>query len=472
MSKWRKALGLGDKKVEQSLTQLSSIDQADLNLLVEPSAEQPMVGHAQQHSALTRLAKETNTDLVEVGATVDRNTADIDDISEFLGAVYFEVSLGKERWTFDTQAVPAEGNFTAFSYLFDEYNTEFWINKIPAGFEKTGFESARPGDKMQIEGQADKTDFGDYVITSILLDNDNVWQVQGDFVEGNGRMTPGRNYEIEIIHVSQQFEKKRKDGSPQIASTDYVDAGDELKLDKTGGSIIGQLSVSDDIFLNGGDGKQTINAKEGYAGKLKYDGTEKLSWGGNEVVVKNSDLSMDYNRIKKVALPVDDTDAASKKYVDSILADNGVGGENHSEEISALTKRVDNNSDNILELRKNDEYFAEGSRDNTTTYKKNYFNPQQKWATTSNSESESYLTFGGNENYWEHEWKTDTPATMIFNFKGNRVLEINSNGVLINGSPAISANTIFESIKDSSNFDEFKEALLTRISTEGIDKDE
>ena len=100
MSKWRKALGLGDKKVEQSLTQLSSIDQADLNLLVEPSAEQPMVGHAQQHSALTRLAKETNTDLVEVGATVDRNTADIDDISEFLGAVYFEVSLGKERWTF------------------------------------------------------------------------------------------------------------------------------------------------------------------------------------------------------------------------------------------------------------------------------------------------------------------------------------------------------------------------------------
>jgi hypothetical protein len=472
VSKWRKALGLGDKKVEQSLTQLSSIDQADLNLLVEPSAEQPMVGHAQQHSALTRLAKETSTDLVEVGATVDRNTADIDDISEFLGAVYFEVSLGKERWTFDTQAVPAEGNFTAFSYLFDEYNTEFWINKIPAGFEKTGFESARPGDKMQIEGQGDKTDFGDYVITSILLDNDNVWQVQGDFVEGNGRLTAGRNYEIEIIHVSQQFEKKRKDGSPQIASTDYVDAGDELKLDISGGDITGKLSVFDEIFLNGGNGKQNINAKEGYAGKLKYDGTEKLSWGGNEVVVKNSDLSMDYNRIKKVALPVEDTDAASKKYVDSTLADNGVGGENHSEEISALTKRVDNNSDNIFELRKNDEYFAEGSRDKTTTYKKNTLNPQQKWATTSNSESVSYLTFGGNENLWEHEWKTDTPAKMIFNFNGNRVLEINSTGVLINGSPSIQANTIFESIKDSSNFDEFKEALLTRISTEGIDKDE
>ena len=470
MGKWRRAFGLGDKKVEQPLAH-PSMDQADLSLLVEPSAEQPMVGHAQQHSALTRLANETNADLIEVGETVDRNTAAIEDISDYLGAVYFEVSLGNERWVFDTAAVPQEGNFTAFSYNFDIYNTEFWINEIPAGFEATGFESARPGDKMKIHSFNDpSTSFGDYVITSIRLDNNGVWIVNADFVDGVGRLTAGQNYEIEIIHISQQFENNREDGSPQIATTDYVDAGLELKLDNTGGDITGKLSVSDEIFLNGGDGKQTINAKEGYAGKLKYAGIEKITWGGNEVVVKNSDLSMDYNRIKKVALPVDDTDAASKKYVDSILADNGVGGENHSEEISALTKRVNDNSDSILELRKNDEYFAEGSRDNTTTYKKNPLNPQQKWATTSNSES--YLTFGGNENYWEHEWKTDTPATMIFNFKGNRVLEINSNGVLINGSPAIAANTISESIKDSSNFDEFKEALLARISMEGIDKDE
>ena len=136
MGKWRKAFGLEDKKVEQSLAH-PSMDQADLSLLVEPSAEQPMVGHAQQHSALTRLANETNADLIEVGETVDRNTAAIEDISDYLGAVYFEVSLGNERWVFDTAAVPQEGNFTAFSYNFDSYNTEFWINEIPAGFEAT-----------------------------------------------------------------------------------------------------------------------------------------------------------------------------------------------------------------------------------------------------------------------------------------------------------------------------------------------
>ena len=226
MSKWKKALGLGDKKVEQSLAE-PSMDNADLSLLVEPSAEQPMVGHAQQHSALTRLANETNTELVQVGATVDRNTADIDDISEFLGAVYFEVSLGKERWTFDTPVVPQEGNFTAFSYEFSQENNHFWINEIPSGNEVTGFDSARPGDKMHISSQTNpKTDFGNYIVTSISLDNNKVWDIQGDWVIGNGRLNAGQNYEIEIIHVSQQFEKKRK-GETQIASTDYVDAGDE-----------------------------------------------------------------------------------------------------------------------------------------------------------------------------------------------------------------------------------------------------
>ena len=339
MGKWRRAFGLGDKKVEQPLAH-PSMDQADLSLLVEPSAEQPMVGHAQQHSALTRLANETNADLIGVGETVDRNTAAIEDISDYLGGVYFEVSLGNERWTFDTQAIPAEGNFTAFSYLFDEYNTEFWINKIPAGYEETGFETARPGDKMLVKGQADKTEFGNYIITSILLDNNNVWQVKGDFVSGWGRMTPGRNYEIEIIHISQQFENNREDGSPQIATTDYVDAGLELKLDNTGGDMTGKLSVSDEIVLNGGNGKQNIDAKEGYAGKLKYAGIEKITWGGNEVVVKNSDLSIDYNRIKKVALPVDDTDAASKKYVDSILSESIKDSSNFDEFKEALLARI------------------------------------------------------------------------------------------------------------------------------------
>ena len=298
MSKWKKALGLGDKKVEQSLAE-PSMDNADLSLLVEPSAEQPMVGHAQQHSALTRLANETNTELVEVGATVDRNTADIDDISEFLGAVYFEVSLGKERWTFDTPEVPQEGNFTAFSYEFSQENNHFWINEIPSGNEVTGFDSARPGDKMHISSQTNpKTDFGNYIVTSISLDNNKVWDVEGDWVIGNGRLNAGQNYEIEIIHVSQQFEKKRK-GETQIASTDYVDAGDE----------------------------------------------------------------------------------AVREYAELLLASNGVGGENHSGEISDLTKRVDNNSDNILELRNNDEYlnnkidnyylpkfYPSGKRNYTTTH--------------------------------------------------------------------------------------------------------
>ena len=148
-------------------------------------------------------------DIAEIGAEADRNAADIDDIADYLGGIYFEVSLGKERWVFDTQAVPQEGNFTAFSYDFDLYNTEFWINAIPAGFEPTGFDRARAGDKMKIQlFNNPSSSFGDYVITSIRLDNDGVWIINGDFVDGVGRLTAGQSYEIEIIHASKQFENK------------------------------------------------------------------------------------------------------------------------------------------------------------------------------------------------------------------------------------------------------------------------
>ena len=146
-------------------------------------------------------------DITEVGAKTDLNTAAIEDISDYLGGVYFEISLGKERWTFDTAAVPAEGNFTAFSYNFDIYNTEFWINEVPSGFAETGFDAARPGDKMTIHSFSNPTtSFGDYVITSIRLDNNGVWIVNADFVDGVGRLTAGQSYEIEIIHGTKKFE--------------------------------------------------------------------------------------------------------------------------------------------------------------------------------------------------------------------------------------------------------------------------
>ena len=362
MGKLKRAFGLEEKEEVVVLAD----EKEDIEVLIEPVGTEKMTGHAEQHSALTRIERDnvvkfaaTGEDITELENEVNRNTGDIDDISEYLGGIYFEVSLGKDKYVFDTQQTPNNGNFTAFSYGFEKDNDKFWINAfLGDGTASVVLEKARPGDKLNIVyPSSPASNFGQYFIISKRLDGD-AWIIDADFIQGSGRLQAGFSYDIEVIHITKQFN------------------------------------------------------------------------------------------------------------------DDGVGGENHSGEISDLTERVNDNSDSILELRKNDEYFAEGSRDNTTTYKKNSFNPQQKWATTSNSESESYLTFGGNENYWEHEWKTDTPAKMIFNFKGNRVLEINSNGVLINGSPAIAANTIFESIKDSSNFDEFKEALLTRISTEGIDKDE
>ena len=236
MGRWRRAFGLEEKEEVVVLAD----EKEDIEVLIEPDGDQKMTGHAEQHSALTRIQKdnvvkfaETEKDITELGKEVDRNTGDIDDIADYLGGIYFEVSLGKERWVFDTQAVPREGNFTAFSYNFDIYNTEFWINEIAAGTAETGFDKARPGDKMNIHSFSNPTtSYGDYVITSIVLDKNAVWIVTGDFVEGVGRLTAGQSYEIEIIHVTKQFNDDGV-GGPIEHEYPYVKSNADTKIKPT-----------------------------------------------------------------------------------------------------------------------------------------------------------------------------------------------------------------------------------------------
>ena len=236
MGRWRRAFGLEEKEEVVVLAD----EKEDIEVLIEPDGNQKMTGHAEQHSALTRIQKdnvvkfaETEKDITELGKEVDRNTGDIDDIADYLGGIYFEVSLGKERWVFDTEAVPREGNFTAFSYNFDIYNTEFWINEIAAGTAETGFDKARPGDKMNIHSFSNPTtSYGDYVITSIVLDKNAVWIVTGDFVEGVGRLTAGQSYEIEIIHVTKQFNDDGV-GGPIEHEYPYVKSNADTKIKPT-----------------------------------------------------------------------------------------------------------------------------------------------------------------------------------------------------------------------------------------------
>ena len=107
MGKWRRAFGLEEKEEVVVLPE----EKEDIEVLIEPDGNQKMTGHAEQHSALTRIQKDnvvkfaaTKDDITELGTEVDRNTGDIDDISEYLGGIYFEVSLGKDKYVFDTKA--------------------------------------------------------------------------------------------------------------------------------------------------------------------------------------------------------------------------------------------------------------------------------------------------------------------------------------------------------------------------------
>ena len=61
-----------------------------------------------------------------------------------------------------------------------------------------------------------------------------------------------------------------------------------------------------------------IDVAVGIAGLLKYNGEDKIKWGNEVWMYEN--LSMEDNKILKVADPENNQDAATKKYVDDSIA--------------------------------------------------------------------------------------------------------------------------------------------------------
>ena len=103
----------------------------------------------------------------------------------------------------------------------------------------------------------------------------------------------------------------------------------------TGGSNGRQIHSFSSIELCGGDAaRQTIWAKSGIVGNLSYSGTgdsnQRLTWGANKVWIKNADLDLTDHKIIQVAEPENDSDAATKAYVDTQVAANGGSGNSFS----------------------------------------------------------------------------------------------------------------------------------------------
>ena len=69
MGRWRRAFGLEEKEEVVVLAD----EKEDIEVLIEPDGNQKMTGHAEQHSALTRIQKdnvvkfaETEKDITEL----------------------------------------------------------------------------------------------------------------------------------------------------------------------------------------------------------------------------------------------------------------------------------------------------------------------------------------------------------------------------------------------------------------------
>lgn len=162
---------------------------------------------------------------------VNINKGNIHDISEYLGGTYFEVSLGIEPWTFTMLLPPPSEMFTSIGNAFDIHNNRYQIHKNALGSASDLLDDARPGDKISfINPDSPGSNWGQYEIVSIVLDGD-IWDITCDFIKGSGRLSSGANYDVQVIHVTKEFDEGLQHPFVEVISDSIENANnfDEFK---------------------------------------------------------------------------------------------------------------------------------------------------------------------------------------------------------------------------------------------------
>jgi hypothetical protein len=133
---------------------------------------------------------------------------------------------------------------------------------------------------------------------------------------GAPKLKFGANVMLETTFVAQD---NRITGLPEptigdeAATKNYVDTNDispeDLagKLNKSGDTMTGTLTLKSPT--------RVIDADTGAPGTLSYSGTKRFTWGATNHSF--SPLDMNGNKITDVPLPLANTEAANKQYVDS-----------------------------------------------------------------------------------------------------------------------------------------------------------
>lgn len=126
---------------------------------------------------------------------------------------------------------PPSEMFTTNGNAFDMHNNRYLIHKNALGSNSVLFDDARPGDKINfINPDSPASNFGQYEIVSIVLNGD-IWDITSDFVKGSGRLQTELSYDIEVIHVTKEFDEGLQHPFVQVISDSIENANnfDEFK---------------------------------------------------------------------------------------------------------------------------------------------------------------------------------------------------------------------------------------------------
>ena len=181
----------------------------DVNILVEPTGNQPMTDHAEQHAALTRIQRDNVNNFAEIDALENKVTENTDKINELqieLEAVQETKDAGEWEYKQDLRVMP--GFFVLGNPNLTSSTNTIIINETDKNGKEHQFAGLQVGDYLELYQEAKERNEGDYGLFVIKEDKGETGlrELSLDFYSGKGVADEGETFFIKVFHANNDLD--------------------------------------------------------------------------------------------------------------------------------------------------------------------------------------------------------------------------------------------------------------------------
>ena len=180
----------------------------DIEVLIEPDGTEEMTGHAEQHSALTRIQKDNVVKFAEITDSVESLLEKMEHNEDLINALEHELEAiadTKESGEWELVAplefdVRGSGQMTLSNYDFTASNNIMTLHDTDKNGLSHGFSGVEQGDLVEVVEEHISRSTGDYGLYEVKEVNGMSFTLE--LQQGRGTAGENKNFFIKFFHLS------------------------------------------------------------------------------------------------------------------------------------------------------------------------------------------------------------------------------------------------------------------------------